>query len=70
MSKLPISLYDNIIINTEEAAQLLSTHGKTLIKWRSTGENNIPYVKIGRNVRYRTADLRQWVEAHIVGGLQ
>ena len=62
-----ITLDDNVIVNTSEAARLIRTPEKSLIKWRSTGEHNIPYVKIGRNVRYRTADLRKWIEAHIQG---
>jgi hypothetical protein len=63
-----ISLNDDLIIDTSEAAELLCTPEKSLIKWRSTGEHNIPYLKIGRNVRYRTQDLRKWIEAHIQGG--
>lgn len=63
-----ISLDDNIIVDTSEAAELICTPEKSLIKWRSTGEHNIPYIKIGRNVRYRTKDLRIWIEAHICGG--
>jgi excisionase family DNA binding protein len=59
-----ISLDHDCIINTEQAAQLLCTPKNTLIKWRSTGENEIPYIKIGRNVRYRVSDLKSWIEAH------
>ncbi|MCX7102762.1 MAG: helix-turn-helix domain-containing protein [Methylobacter sp.] len=59
-----ISIQDDIIINTEQASVLLCTAKSTLIKWRSTGENNIPYIKIGRNVRYRVSDLRKWIENH------
>jgi len=63
-----ISLDDNLIVDTSEAAILIHTPEKSLIKWRSTGEHNIPFIKIGRNVRYRTKDLRNWIEAHIQGG--
>ena len=63
-----ISIDDDLIINTAEAAELICTPEKSLIKWRSTGEHEIPYIKIGRNVRYRTKDLRIWIEAHIQGG--
>ncbi|MEI6269499.1 MAG: helix-turn-helix domain-containing protein [Methylococcaceae bacterium] len=63
-----ISLNDDAIINTALAAILLDTPEKSLIKWRSTGEHNIPFLKIGRNVRYRTQDLRRWVESHVQGG--
>lgn len=62
-----ISLDDNIIVDTFEASILICTPEKSLIKWRSTGEHNIPFIKIGRNVRYRTKDLRNWIEAHVVG---
>jgi hypothetical protein len=68
MSKAVISLNDDLIVNTQEAAQLIRTPEKSLIKWRSTGEHNIPFIKIGRNVRYRTKDLRDWIESHVQGG--
>ncbi len=70
MSAIPrnISLDDNIIVDTAEAATLICTPEKSLIKWRSTGEHNIPFIKIGRNVRYRTKDLREWIEARVQGG--
>ncbi len=71
MSAAPrnISLDDNIIVDTPEAAMLIHTPEKSLIKWRSTGEHNIPFIKIGRNVRYRTKDLRDWIDAHVQGGV-
>ena len=62
------SLQDDIIIDTEQASVLICTPAATLIKWRSTGENKIPFIKIGRNVRYRTKDLKDWIEAHVKGG--
>jgi len=64
MLNKPVTLHDDVIINTEQAALLLCTPKNTLVKWRSTGENAIPYIKIGRNVRYRVSDLRAWLEAH------
>jgi hypothetical protein len=67
-AKRTISLDDNIIVDTSEAAVLLHTPEKSLIKWRSTGEHRIPFVKIGRSVKYRTKDLRNWIESHVQGG--
>ena len=71
MSATPrsISINDDVIINTSEAAMLIRTPEKSLIKWRSTGEHNIPFIKIGRNVRYRTKDLRDWIDAHVQCGV-
>jgi predicted site-specific integrase-resolvase len=57
-----ISFSVDRMVDTEGAAQLLGIEAATLVKWRSAGENDIPYVRIGRNIRYRTFALRDWVE--------
>jgi len=59
---MAISLNNDILITTDDAAKILSIPAATLTKWRSTGQNNIPFVKIGRAVRYRTKDLREWLD--------
>jgi len=64
----PLSFTDDVLATTEEAATLIKINAATLQKWRSTGENNIPFVKIGRSVRYRVTDLRDYVERHVKGG--
>lgn len=58
------TLSDDLLVNQNTAGELLSIPPATLQKWRSTGENNIPFVKIGRNVRYRTTDLKAYIENH------
>jgi hypothetical protein len=62
----PPSLNTDTIIDTIGASMLLNIPAATLIKWRSTGQNKIPYIKIGHQVKYRTADLRAFVELHTV----
>jgi len=59
-----ITLDIDILIDTDTAAQLLSIQPSTLAKWRSTGEHHIQFVRIGRSVRYRTCDLRHWIESN------
>lgn len=59
-----ISLNDDVLVDQFVAARLINTKPSTLQKWRCTGENNIPFVKIGRSVKYRTSDLREYVERH------
>ncbi|MGZ8955531.1 MAG: helix-turn-helix domain-containing protein [Methylovulum sp.] len=61
-----ITLDQDIITDTNGASTLLHIPAATLIKWRSTGENNIPYIRIGRQIKYRTADLRAYIEKHTV----
>jgi len=59
-----VTLSDDVLVDQTTAGKLLDIPPATLQKYRSTGENNIPFVKIGRSVKYRTADLRKYIESH------
>ena len=50
------------LVDEKEAARFLDNSPGTLSVWRSTGRYNLPFIKIGRNVRYRRADLIAWLE--------
>ncbi|HRI90346.1 MAG TPA: helix-turn-helix domain-containing protein [Accumulibacter sp.] len=50
------------LLDEKEAGLFLDTAPGTLSVWRSTGRYNLPFVKIGRNVRYRRSDLLAWLE--------
>ena len=50
------------LLDDKAAAAYLSLSPGTLSVWRSTGRYNLPYVKVGRLVRYRRADLDAWLE--------
>ena len=50
------------LVDEQEAARILDTTPGTLSVWRSTGRYNLPFIKVGRNVRYRRADLEAWLE--------
>lgn len=49
------------------AAHELGVSVRTLSAWRSTGRHRLPYVKIGRLVRYRQEDVRTWLQRHLQG---
>ena len=51
------------LLDEHAAATMLDLSPGTLSVWRSTGRYNLPFLKIGRNVRYRRADLQMWLEA-------
>ena len=59
---------DDALTDTIGASILLKIPVKTLQKWRSTGYNSIPYIRIGRKIRYRPSDLKAYVDRHVVGG--
>lgn len=45
------------LLDTKEAAAHLQLAPGTLTAWRSTGRYQLPYTKVGRNVRYRRSVL-------------
>lgn len=55
------------LITPEEAAELLGVEVQTLAVWRTTGRYELPFVKVGRSVRYKAADLEKWIERNTVG---
>ncbi len=50
------------LLTPTEAAAYLRVASKTLANWRVQGGGPV-YVKYGRVVRYRQADLEAWVQA-------
>ena len=55
----------NDLLTTEQAAQYLDLKRNTLEIWRTRGGGPL-FVKIGRNVRYRKADLDAFVERNLL----
>lgn len=52
------------LLDDRAAAAYLNLSPGTLSVWRSTGRYSLPFLKIGRKVRYRRADLDAWLELH------
>jgi len=50
------------LCDDKAAADLLDVTPGTLSVWRSTGRYNLPFIKVGRKVRYRRTDLLAWLE--------
>lgn len=53
------------LLNTTEVARLLGVAEITLRHWRVAGEGP-QFVKVGRNCRYRKADVEDWVSDRCV----
>jgi excisionase family DNA binding protein len=51
------------LLDEQAAAAFLDVSPGTLSVWRSTGRYALPFVKVGRKVRYRRADLAEWLES-------
>ena len=60
----PTSKYHHSDLRSDkEATKYLGLADGTLSVWRSTGRYQIPFIKIGANVRYRHSDLDAWLES-------
>jgi excisionase family DNA binding protein len=55
------------LLTDQEAADYLGTKKATLAVWRSTGRYNLPYLKIGRLVRYKKSDLDAFITRRTYG---
>ena len=58
------SLTAPLAVDSETAANLLNSTNSSLEKDRATGHMGVPYVKAGRRVIYRLADLDEWLKAN------
>ena len=52
----------DVLLSFDEAAGVLGLSRHTLKAWRSQGEGP-PVFLLGRAIRYRVGDLREWVAA-------
>ena len=62
------SLSGTPLLTPEDAAELLGVNPQTLAVWRSTKRYSIPYIKIGRTIRYAPSDLEDYLAQQRVPG--
>jgi excisionase family DNA binding protein len=55
------------LLTTEEAAEYLKLKPNTLERWRSQYPHRLPFVKIGRTVKYRLEDLQAFISGNRQG---
>ncbi|MHC4698246.1 MAG: helix-turn-helix domain-containing protein [Planctomycetota bacterium] len=49
------------LLTRQQAAAYLGVTAGTLAVWACTRRYDIPFIKVGRAVRYRRADLDRWL---------
>lgn len=55
------------VLNDRQAAAFLGVSPGTLANWRSQGTVGVPYVRLGRAVRYRVRDLQAFLDRQTIG---
>jgi excisionase family DNA binding protein len=58
------------LFGNDAAAAYLGVTPRTLEVWRCTKRHAIPYIKVGRLVKYRPAVLDTWLAAQTVGAAE
>lgn len=54
-------MFKESLLTEMQAAEILDVSPGTLAVWRCTKRYKIPYIKIGRNVRYSHTALQEWL---------
>ena len=62
MNQITPAITAKDLLDDISAAAVLEITPGTLAVWRCTGRYNLPFIKIGRKVRYRRADLDAWLD--------
>jgi excisionase family DNA binding protein len=55
------------LVSRKEAADILDVQPQTLAKWASVQRYDLPYIRVGKAVRYRRSDLQKFLERNTVG---
>jgi excisionase family DNA binding protein len=61
-----MSLNLETLLNTKEVAVLLGVAPGSLNVWRATRRYPLPYIKVGRHVRYRLSDVQEFLRSRTV----
>lgn len=57
-------------LSRKEAAEYLGLQEQTLAAWASTKRYDLPYIRVGRRIRYRISDLEKFLERGTVGAVE
>ena len=58
------------LLTPGEAAEILGVKVDTLTVWRSTKRYPLPFVRVGRSIKYKVEDVLSFIEARTEGAIQ
>ena len=67
--KKKILYYEFELLSEKEVAKIYKINVRTLQRERSMGIG-MPYVKLGKRVRYKRSDVEKYIDQHTVGDHQ
>ncbi len=60
--------FNNQLLNRKEAAEYLGTTEGTLAVWACAKRYGLPFIKVGRLVKYRLTDLEAFLDSRTQNG--
>ena len=66
---MPAAIAESALLNERQAAELLGVAPQTLTVWRLRKSYPLPYVKLGRVIRYRLSDIETFIRGRLVNGV-
>ena len=56
------NIYINKLLSAGETAAILGLKESTLAQFRWRGDKRLPWVKLGKSIRYKLADIEAFIE--------
>ncbi|MGK0373467.1 MAG: putative DNA-binding transcriptional regulator AlpA [Glaciecola sp.] len=63
------SIYHNKLITAGKTADILGLKESTLAQYRWRGDTRLPWVKLGKAIRYKLSDIEAYIEGSTVSGV-
>lgn len=64
-----MALIHDPLLTENEAAELLGIKPQTLSVWRCHKRYSLPFIRVGRRIRYRRSACERFLESRTVGAL-
>jgi len=60
------NIYHNKLLSAGETANILGLKESTLAQFRWRGDKRLPWVKLGKSIRYKLSDIEEFIESSTV----
>lgn len=64
---MTINIYHTKLLSAGETAAILGLKESTLAQFRWRGDKRLPWVKIGKSIRYKLTDIEAFIERSTIG---
>jgi predicted DNA-binding transcriptional regulator AlpA len=62
-------IHQNKLISAGKTAEILGLKESTLAQYRWRGDTRLPWVKLGKSIRYKLSDIEDYIERSTVSGV-